>query len=117
MATKIVSGNSYINQLKAKNIVPQHHAKGAGGYRDYKTNPVLKNEIKEYQINKAAQTVGRNEARTNAGNGRPIDRTKDINKDLPTTANESGTTTTNMRNIMIIGAVVVAAGLVYYYYR
>lgn len=114
MTTKIVSGHAYILQLKAKNLVPYHHKKAAGGYRDYTTNPIPKNEVKQMQVDRASQTNGRNESRTTSPTTPKDDKTKGDIKDIK--ENEAGTTS-NMRSIMMIGAVLVAAAGVYYYYR
>lgn len=110
----IVAGLAYRSSLAAKNLVPYHHKKAAGGYRDYTTNPIPKNHVKEYQINRAINKPGKLEPRTTAPTTTRTDNTK--TGDLPTKNNEAGTVSST-KNLMIIGGVLLAAGLVYYYYK
>ncbi len=111
----IMAGMAYRSSLVAKNIVPYHHKRAAGGYRDYTTNPVPKNDVKKYQIDRAINKPGKLEPRTQAPTGPRSDSTKKDSVDK-VKENETGTTS-NTKNLMIIGGILLAAGIVYYYYK
>jgi len=107
---KILNNNAY-KLAQLEKVSPNHHKKSAGGYRDFRTNPIPMDVKKAIEVNRAPQAGPKINAPT-------VPQRNGNNPGLPHTVNdmEKGTTDST-RNIAIICGVLVLAGVIYYYYR